>query len=86
MNDVKERDLVYEIVGCAIEVLNNLGHGLREKTYERALCIELKTNELSYTQQKSYPVYYKAVRIDDYVPDLLIEDKIIVEIKTVEIL
>ncbi|MGR3179055.1 MAG: GxxExxY protein [Candidatus Anammoxibacter sp.] len=79
-----EKDLVYKITGCAIEVLNELGHGLREKTYERALCIEMESQNISYEQQKAYPVYYKNIHIDDYIPDFLVENAIIVDIKTVE--
>ncbi|MGR3319221.1 MAG: GxxExxY protein [Candidatus Anammoxibacter sp.] len=84
MVELIEKDLVYKITGCAIEVLNELGHGLREKTYERALCVEMESQNISYEQQKAYPVYYKNIHIDDYIPDFLVENAIIVDIKTVE--
>ena len=42
----EEKNLVFQIVGCAMEVLNELGHGLREKTYERALCVEFGLQEI----------------------------------------
>jgi len=73
--ELVEKELTYRVVGCAIAVLNELGHGLREKTYERALCVK---------QQYSYPVFYRGERIDDYIPDLEAEGRIIVEIKTVD--
>jgi GxxExxY protein len=80
----KNNDLVYQVVGCAMEVINELGHGLREKTYEKALIVEFKINNILFTQQKIYRVYYKNVHIDDYIPDLLVNNGLIVEIKVVE--
>ena len=82
--DWVESDLVYRIMGCAMAVLNELGHGLREKTYERALCVEFKHQNIAYSQQKVHPVRYRGEHIDDYIPDLEVEDKAIVEIKTAE--
>lgn len=76
--------MVYQVVGCAIEVINELGHGLREKTYEKALIVELKRNNFLFSQQKIYRVYYKNVHIDDYITDLLVNDELVVEIKVVE--
>jgi GxxExxY protein len=83
-SDNKINDLVYQVVGCAMEVINELGHGLREKTYEKALIVEFKTNNILFSQQKIYRVYYKKVHIDNYIPDLLVNDRLIVEIKVVE--
>ena len=80
----EEYDLVYQVVGYAMEVINELGHGLREKTYEKALVVEFQKNNVHFSQQKIYKVYYKSVHIDDYIPDLLVNDKLIVEIKVVE--
>ncbi|MFH1214251.1 MAG: GxxExxY protein [Candidatus Neomarinimicrobiota bacterium] len=81
MVELIEKELVHKIVGCAITVANELGHGLREKTYEKALCIELKRQNLSFSQQMSFPVYYDNQLIDEYIPDLIVEDKVIVETK-----
>ena len=83
-HEFKNNDLVYQVVGCAMEVINELGHGLREKTYEKALIVEFKRNNILSSQQKVYRVYYKNVHIDDYIPDLLVSDELIVEIKVVE--
>jgi len=83
-HEFKNNDLVYQVVGCAMEVINELGHGLREKTYEKALVVEFKRNNILFSQQKIYRVYYKNVHIDDYIPDLLVNDGLIVEIKVVE--
>ena len=79
-----EKELTFQVVGCAMTVLNELGHGLREKTYERALCVELKHQGILFQQQHSYPVYYRDEHIDDYIPDLEVEGRLIVEIKTVD--
>ena len=79
-----ESDLTYKVVGCAMIVLNELGHGLREKTYERALCIELNHQGLSIETQHAYPVHYRGEHIDDYIPDIQVEGKLIVEVKTTE--
>ena len=84
MADLLEKDLVYRIVGCAMTVHTELGCGLREKTYERALCIELGEEKLSHSQQHAYPVLYKGQKIDDYIPDLLIENRVIADMKTID--
>ena len=83
-HEFKNNDLVYQVIGCAMEVINELGHGLREKTYEKALIVDFKRNNILFSQQKIYRVYYKNVHIDDYIPDLLVNDGLIVEIKVVE--
>lgn len=82
--DWVEGDLTYRVVGCALTMLNTLGHGLREKTYERALCLELEYQGLGHRSQKVYPVVYRGTHIDDYVPDLEVEGRLIVEVKTAE--
>ncbi len=79
-----ESDLTYKIVGCAMAITNVLGHGLREKTYERALCVELNEQGLSFQLQHIYPVYYRDHHIDDYIPDIEVENRLIVEVKTVD--
>ena len=85
-NDGKwvESDLVYKIAGCAMAVLNELGHGLREKTYERALCAEFRREKIAFDCQRVHPVLYRGEHIDDYIPDLEVEGRVIVEIKTAE--
>jgi len=79
-----EKDLVYRIIGCAMAVHNEIGHGFREKTYENALCVEFKHQGLEYAQQSAFPVMYRNEKVDRYVPDLIVENKIIVDTKTVE--
>ncbi len=79
-----EKELVYRVNGCAMAVLNELGHGLREKTYERALCVEFRHVGIAFEQQHVYPVFYRGEHIDDYIPDLEVERRLVVETKTVE--
>ena len=78
------KDEVYKVVGCAFEVLNELGHGLLEKPYENALVVEFGLKAIPYQQQTRYPVVYKGVQVGEYIPDLIAFQKIIVETKTIE--
>ena len=81
---LEEEKLVYRIVGCSLEVLNEIGHGLREKTYERALCREMDLHEMLFSQQAVFPVDYKGVKIDEYIPDLVVEGRVVVDTKTID--
>jgi GxxExxY protein len=74
-----------KIIGCAIEVHKNLGPGLLESAYEECLYYELNNLGLHVKRQLALPVVYKDVKLDaGYRIDLLIENKVIVEIKSVE--
>ncbi len=88
MNTDKHRFLykeeTYRIIGCAFEVLNALGHGLLEKPYENALVVEFQQQGISYVQQPRFGVVYKSVKVGEYIPDLIVFDKIIVDTKTIE--
>jgi GxxExxY protein len=76
--------LTERIIGCAIEVHRQLGPGLLEGTYEAALCIELQISRLNFVRQPIFPVIYKGQVIGEYRLDLIVEDTVIVEIKSVE--
>lgn len=78
------KDEVYQIVGCALEVINTLGHGFLEKPYENALVVEMGTRSVPFKQQQKFDVVYKQKIVGEYVPDFVAFDKIIVEIKTIE--
>ncbi|AZA80007.1 GxxExxY protein [Chryseobacterium sp. G0186] len=79
-----ENELSYKIIGAAIEVHKSLGVGLLEKAYETALAYELKILGLNVKQQVSLPLQYKDVSIENaYKIDLIVEDKVIIEIKSV---
>ncbi len=77
-------DLVYAIVGCAFEVLRELGHGLHEKPYENALVVEFGLKGVTCRQQERFPVRYKGTQVGEYVPDLLAGDAVIVETKVID--
>jgi len=77
-------DRIYELVGEGMTVLNVLGHGFREKTYERALLVEFQHLDIRYMQQKQYTVINRGVKIDEYIPDLEVEDCVIVDTKVIE--
>lgn len=72
------------IIGCAMRVINTLGHGLHEKPYENALCVELKTQGIPFEQQPRFPIYYRTVQVGEYVPDLIVERSVVVDTKTIE--
>ena len=81
MND----DLTGKIIGAAIEVHRHLGPGLLESVYETCLAFELEELGLHVVRQKALPVVYKEIHLDHgYRIDLLVENKVIVEIKAVE--
>lgn len=80
-----EEDLTSRIIGAAIEVHRALGPGLLESAYEECLCHELRLQGISFTRQVSLPVTYKTVRLDcGYRADLIVEDKVVVELKSVD--
>jgi GxxExxY protein len=80
----QERDpLTRQIIGAAIEVHRVLGPGLLETIYEKALCIELDARALKYARQLEVPAYYKGRLLGNYYVDLLVEDLVVVEVKSV---
>lgn len=74
------------IIGCAFTVANALGSGFLEKVYENALALELRRAGLAVAQQHGVRVVYLGVTVGEYVVDLLVEDAILVELKTVRAL
>ena len=80
-----ENELSKSIIGCAIEVHKHLGPGLLESAYQECLYYELKLAGLSVQKEKPMPIVYKEVKLDHgYRIDLLVEEKVVIEIKTVE--
>ena len=72
------------ILGAAMEVLNVLGHGLLEKPYENALAVELRLRGIPFEQQPQFDVMYKNVPVGLFVPDLIVQGRIIVDTKTID--
>jgi GxxExxY protein len=75
---------VFAVVGCAMEVLNELGHGLLEKPYENALVVEFRINDIRFRQQPHFDVMYKGVSVGKYIPDLITHDQLVVDTKVIE--
>ena len=84
MEDRQLNHLTKRIIGCAIEVHRHLGPGLLKSIYESALCIELKLAGLAYERQKPVPVTYKGHALGDHRLDVLVDDTVILELKSVE--
>ena len=80
-----ENELSFKIIGVALEMHKNLGPGLLESTYENALAYDLRSAGLEVKQQHPMPFIYKEIKMDvGYRIDLLVENLIILEIKSVE--
>ena len=79
-------DLSRRVIGCAFTVLNTLGAGFLEKVYENALAHELRSVYISTVQQCDAKVHYHDVVVGEYFGDLLVEDVLLVELKTVKTL
>lgn len=80
-----ENEISYKIRGAIFSVYNELGPGLLESTYERALVYELNLLELNVKCQQILPLNYKSITIDNaYKLDILVENKVIIELKSVE--
>ena len=77
------KDLSHAIIGAAMMVLNELKPGLDEKLYENALVIELRKQGHKVDQQKQFPVFYDGQEIGKLVPDLIVDDVVIVDPKVV---
>ncbi len=87
--DADEHGLRFEaetssVISCAFEVLNTLGHGLLEKPYENSLCVEFGLRGIPWTQQPRYDVVYKAVKVGEYVPDLIVYEFVVVDTKVID--
>lgn len=80
---MEEKDpLTERIIGCAIEVHRQPGPGLLERAYETPLCIELAKNGLRFERQRVIPLMYEGVHVGDYKPDLIVENEVVIEIKS----
>src|SRR5436190_2936991 len=80
---MKHEDITHEIIGAAMAVLNELKPGLDEKLYENALIIELQERAHRVDQQRQYPVFYRSRLIGKLVPDLIVDDRVVVDPKVV---
>lgn len=80
-------ELTYKIRGCIFEVFREMGPGLLESVYEAALIFELNTQNLNVQSQIPVPVIYKSIPLElGFRVDLLVENEVIIEVKSVELL
>jgi GxxExxY protein len=73
-----------QIIGAAMEVLNEIGHGFHEKPYENALVVEFGLRGITCQQQVQFDILYKNTKVGEYVPDLITHEKIVVDAKVIE--
>ena len=78
------KDLSYRIIGLAMQVHKELGHGFLEKVYENAMAEEFKVQGLSFEQQRPLLVNYKGNTVGEYFADFIVAEKVIVELKAIE--
>jgi GxxExxY protein len=84
MNALKEQDLSGAVIGAAINVHRQLGPGFLESFYEEALCIELAESGLFFERQKAVPVFYRNRLVGEHRVDLLVERKLLIELKAIK--
>jgi GxxExxY protein len=81
--DVKYKSLTEKIIGIFYRVYNNLGYGFLEKVYEKAMMIEFKRGDILAVSQYPIKVFYEGEIVGEYFTDIIVADKVIVEIKSV---
>jgi len=84
MGDVKHRKLTEKIIGCAYRVYNRMGFGFVESVYEKCMLTELNKAGLDVESQKPITVHYEDEIVGQFVADILVEDAVIVELKSVK--
>lgn len=72
------------VIGCAIEVHKSLGPGLKESSYAAALCEAFNSKNIRYERERTVPVDFQGVRVGRYRPDLIVENTVVVEVKSVD--
>ena len=80
----KYKELTEKIIGIFYKVYNNLGYGFLENVYENAMMIDFKKENIPAVSQYAIKVFYEDEIVDEYFADILVDDKVIVEIKAVK--
>jgi GxxExxY protein len=78
------KEEVYQIVGSAIEVLNEIGHGLNEKPYENSLVVEFGIRKIPFLRQINFDVLYKGHEVGLFIPDLIAFGSVVVDAKVID--
>jgi GxxExxY protein len=81
---VEKEDLTRKVIGCAYEVYKKLGFGFLESVYRKAMVIEIKTSGLQIQQERPLKVLYRDQVVGNFFVDLLVEDELIFELKSME--
>jgi GxxExxY protein len=77
------KELTEQVIGCSYKVHKELGSGFLEKVYQNALAVELRELGIHFEQEYPLSVYYRGCLVGEYIPDFVIEGKVIVELKAV---
>jgi GxxExxY protein len=80
---MEQEELTERVIGCAYRVYNRMGFGFLESVYEKCLLIELHKADLNVESHKPITVFYDGEIVGDFVADIIVEDKIILELKSV---
>ena len=83
-SDLIHSDITREIIGAAMEVHSTLGAGFLEAVYEEALTVELAARKVAFEKQKPIRVIYKGIEIKEYICDLMVDGKVLVELKAIK--
>ena len=84
MDNFKHQDITEKIIGAAYNVHNNLGSGFLEKVYQNSLAIELRSLDFLFDMEKPIKVYYRGEIVGDYIADIIVDGKVILEIKAIK--
>ncbi len=86
MTQIGNKDLSSRVIEAAIEVHKTLGPGFIESVYESALCLELTRRGVAFVRQKTIPILYRGESVGEHRLDLLVEDRLVVELKAVAVI
>ena len=86
MKNFPHQELTKSLIGIYYDVYNELGYGFLEKVYQNAMIIELKLRGFEIESQKKINVFYKKEIVGDYIPDIIVNNSVILELKCVEYL
>jgi len=78
------KELTYKVIGCAMKVHRELGYGFLEKVYENSLLVLLEKEGIKARQQYPISVYFENKVVSEYFADILVEDKVLIELKAIE--
>ena len=73
-----------KILGCAFDVLNEVGHGLHEKIYENALAVAFTLAGIPFDQQRTFPVLFRGHKVGEFIPDFVVFNAVIVDPKVID--